>query len=64
LLQAPQSICGHVAFIELDAQMSYKQALAWWATGDERYANNALRIIDAWASTNQVSNKLKRNKSQ
>lgn len=35
--------------------MSYKQALAWWATGDDRYANNALRIIDAWASTNQVS---------
>lgn len=33
--------------------MALKQALAWHATGDERYANNALRIIDAWATTNK-----------
>lgn len=34
-------------------QMSMKQAGAYWATSDERYANNALGIIEAWTNTNQ-----------
>lgn len=33
--------------------MSYKQALAYWATGDVRHAHTALRIIDGWANTNR-----------
>lgn len=35
---APQSICGHVSFVELDGQMAYKMALAYHATGDSRSA--------------------------
>jgi hypothetical protein len=46
---APQAICGHISLIELDGQMAYKQALAFWATGDEQYARNAFEIIDSWA---------------
>jgi hypothetical protein len=46
---APKPICGHVSVIELDGQMPYKQALAYWATGDEQYAHNAFEIINSWA---------------
>lgn len=42
-------ICGHVSLNELDGQMSYKQALAYWATGDEQYAHNAFDIINSRA---------------
>ena len=41
---------SHIAFVELDAQQAYKQALAWWATDDTRYADNALKIIKAWGN--------------
>ncbi len=34
-----------------DAIAAYSQALAWYITGDVRYANNAVRIMNAWAST-------------
>jgi hypothetical protein len=40
--------------LQLDAQQTYKQALAFWATGNVTYAENALRITHAWASNNQV----------
>lgn len=50
---APKGICGHVSFVEMDGQMSMKQAMAYWASSDERYANNALGIIEAWTNTNQ-----------
>lgn len=33
--------------------MSYKMALAWHVTGDERYANKVFDICDAWARTNK-----------
>ena len=34
-----------------DATAAYTQALAWTVTGDERYARNAIRIMNAWAGT-------------
>jgi hypothetical protein len=43
-----------LATLQLDAQQTYKQALAFWATGNVTYAENALRITHAWASNNQV----------
>jgi len=41
---------AHIAFVELDGQQAYKQALAWWVTDDTRYADNALNIIRAWGN--------------
>lgn len=52
---APTAICGHISLVELDGQMSYKEALAYWATGDEKYAQNALKIIDSWATVSTFS---------
>ena len=49
---APQQLCGHLSLVELDAVMAYKQAVAWWATGDSRHAQIALNITTAWARTN------------
>jgi hypothetical protein len=46
---APQQLCGHISFVELDAVMAYKQAVAWWATGDRRHAETALDIVAAWS---------------
>jgi hypothetical protein len=34
-----------------DATAAYSQALAWYITGDEKYARNAIRIMNAWATT-------------
>ena len=51
---APATMCGHVAFIEMDASMSYKSAMAYAATGDERYAIQAMGAVQAWAKTNVV----------
>lgn len=34
-----------------DAVAAYSQALAWYVTGNERYARNAIRIMNAWANT-------------
>lgn len=34
--------------------MVYKQALAYFATKDLQYAQNAFAIINAWASTNKA----------
>uniref|UniRef100_A0A383V947 Alginate lyase domain-containing protein n=1 Tax=Tetradesmus obliquus TaxID=3088 RepID=A0A383V947_TETOB len=52
-VQAPRSNCQHISLVELDAQMSYKMAMAWHVTGDDRYANKVLQIVDAHASTNK-----------
>lgn len=49
---APLGICGHISFVEMDAQMVYKQALAYYATKDTRYAQNVFSTVSAWASTN------------
>lgn len=49
---APQHMCGHLSFVELDAVMAYKQAVAWWATGDRRHAKTAIDIIAAWTRSN------------
>jgi hypothetical protein len=51
---APMYICGHIAFVELDAKMAYKEAMAYAATGDERHAQLAMDIIQAWATKNKV----------
>jgi hypothetical protein len=34
-----------------DATAAYSQALAWYVTGNERYARNAIRIMNAWSGT-------------
>lgn len=34
--------------------MAFKQALAFWATGDARHAATALRIMGGWAAVNKV----------
>jgi len=34
-----------------DCTAAYTQALAWVVTGDERFARNAIRIMNAWAAT-------------
>jgi len=34
-----------------DATAAYTQALAWVVTGQEKYARNAIRIMNAWATT-------------
>ncbi len=34
-----------------DATAAYSQALAWVVTGNETYARNAIRIMNAWSST-------------
>jgi hypothetical protein len=34
-----------------DATAAYTQALAWTITGNEKYARNAVRIMNAWAGT-------------
>jgi hypothetical protein len=34
-----------------DSNAAYAQALAWYVTGNEKYARNAIRIMNAWATT-------------
>ena len=34
-----------------DCTAAYAQALAWVVTGNEKYAHNAIRIMNAWATT-------------
>lgn len=34
-----------------DATAAYSQALGWVVTGNEKYARNAIRIMNAWANT-------------
>ncbi|KAI8472449.1 MAG: chondroitin AC/alginate lyase [Monoraphidium minutum] len=51
---APTGVCAHVAFIEIDAQMMFKQSMAYLATGDDRYAAQAIGIAMAWAKKNKV----------
>jgi hypothetical protein len=34
-----------------DSAAAYSQAIAWCVTGNERYARNAIRIMNAWANT-------------
>lgn len=34
-----------------DSIAAYSQALAWYVTGNEQYARNAVRIMNAWATT-------------
>ncbi len=45
--------CGHTAFVEIDAAMSYKYAMAYVTTGDRRYAEQAIGILRAWMKTNR-----------
>ncbi len=34
-----------------DSEAAYGQALLWYITGDKRYAENSIKIMDAWSST-------------
>jgi hypothetical protein len=34
-----------------DATAAYSQALAWYVTGNEKFARNAIRIMKAWSNT-------------
>lgn len=36
---------------QADSEAAYGQALLWAITGNEAYAKNAVRILDAWSST-------------
>jgi hypothetical protein len=36
---------------QADSEAAYGQALLWYITGDEAYAKNAIRIMDAWSGT-------------
>jgi hypothetical protein len=36
---------------QADSEAAYAQALAWAITGEEVYAKNAIRIMDAWSNT-------------
>lgn len=51
---APREHCGHYSFVEIDAATAYRSALAYVASGDERYARQAVRAVTAWAETNKV----------
>jgi hypothetical protein len=51
---APRTLCGHVSLVEIDGMMSYKQAVAFIATGDAAYATAALATLTRWAATNTV----------
>jgi hypothetical protein len=43
----------HKSLVEKSGVQSYKQALAFHLTCDERYAKNAMAILDDWARGNQ-----------
>jgi hypothetical protein len=34
-----------------DADAAYTDALAWYLTGDERYAQKSIQVMDAWSAT-------------
>jgi hypothetical protein len=51
--EAPFTQCGHFAFVELDAAMAYKSAMAYVVTKEERYAELAINATQAWAKTNK-----------
>lgn len=51
---APVPLCGHISLVEMDGMMAYKQAMAYFATRDVRYARQALAILLGWARTNTV----------
>src|SRR5947209_20556456 len=36
---------------QADSRAAYGQALLWYITGNEAYAKNAVRILDAWSGT-------------
>lgn len=42
---APWNICSHIAFVELDGQMSYKQAMAALATRNQAYAGVCVCVL-------------------
>src|SRR5581483_7309716 len=36
---------------QADSEAAYAQALAWYITGNRAYAENAIKIMNAWATT-------------
>src|SRR3954452_8605867 len=36
---------------QADSEAAYAQALLWYITGDETYAKNAVKILNAWSGT-------------
>jgi hypothetical protein len=59
--RAPSNLCGHISLVEIDAPMSYRHAMAYAATGDARHAEQAMDIIQAWATTNKEFGPKERN---
>jgi hypothetical protein len=57
----PRGECGHVSFVELDGQQAFKQAMAYWATNDTRYADIAQRIVEQWSLGNRAFGILNQN---
>lgn len=45
---APKNLCSHISLVEIDAPMSYRHAMAFVVTGDERHAVKAMNIIQVW----------------
>lgn len=45
---------GHEEFVKLDGQQILKQALMYICTGNEKYAQNVMTILEAWISTLQA----------
>ncbi len=41
-----------------DSEAAYTQALMWYITGDKQYAENAIKIMNAWSSTLTGGHKL------
>src|SRR4051812_437922 len=41
-----------------DSEAAYTQALLWYITGDKTYADNAIKIMNAWSSTLTGGHKL------
>jgi len=43
---------------QADSEAAYAQALLWYLTGDKAYAENAIKIMNAWSSTLTGGHKL------
>jgi hypothetical protein len=43
--------CGGNAVWESDSSAAYQNAVMWYITGTQAYANKAIEIMDAWSST-------------
>ncbi|GBF99458.1 hypothetical protein Rsub_11944 [Raphidocelis subcapitata] len=52
--RGPASQCHHIALVEIDGAMAYRQALAFLMNGNEGHAAQARAALVAWANTNRA----------